>query len=243
MFFAYFSLLIAKTLAEFHSIPLIDDNHQGQLGEKLRHYINLLSGINNQLYQRIKLSSSPYLNDISWSNILEDINKIEEILLDKNSIWSKLTIVICHNDTQCLNFLNDKHKNQISLIDFEHCARNFWLFDVYNHFVEYAGLDNEQPDFDHMYPTRDKQKKWLEIYLSHARFLNEKFEKTISIDQLCDLGDCLRSLIHLYWSLWAFLEALLNPESMKKFNYITYGKCRLEQYEKYKYQFFSSVEK
>ncbi|CAF4148023.1 unnamed protein product, partial [Adineta steineri] len=26
----------------------------------------------------------------------------------------------------------------------------------------------------------------------------------MSLDELCDLGDCLRAPIHLYWALWAF---------------------------------------
>ncbi|CAF2648150.1 unnamed protein product [Rotaria sp. Silwood2] len=239
------AFLIARKLAEFHSVPFIDKNVKGQLVEKLRHYINLLNGTNEELYKRIKLSSSSYLNDISWLKITEDINKIEEIIDEKNSLWSNLSIVICHNDTQCLNFLYDdmNNNNKISLIDFEHCARNFWLFDVINHFIEYAGCDNEEPDYDNTYPKRNKQKQWLEIYLSNALFLNDKFEKQMTIDELCDLGDCLRAPIHLYWSLWAFLEALLSPESMKKFDYIKYGKYRLKQYEKYKQDFFSSVKK
>ncbi|CAF1308774.1 unnamed protein product [Rotaria sordida] len=236
------SLLIARKLAEFHSIPLIDKQVKGQLVEKLRHYINLLNGTNEELYKRIKLSLSSYLNDISWLKITEDINKIEEIIDKKNSKWSNLTIVVCHNDTQCLNFLYDEKKtNKISLIDFEHCSRNFWLFDVFNHFIEYAGLDNEEPDYDNKYPKRNKQKQWLEIYLSNALFLNDKFEKQMSIDELCDLCDCLRAPIHLYWSLWSFLEALLNHQSMDKFDYVKYGRYRLKQYEKYKQDFFSSV--
>ncbi|CAF2853041.1 unnamed protein product [Rotaria sp. Silwood2] len=117
------------------------------------------------------------------------------------------------------------------------------LFDIINHFIEYAGSNNEEPDYDNTYPQCDKQKQWLEIYLSNALFLNDKFEKQMTIDELCDLGDCLRAPIHLYWSLLAFLEALLSPESMKKFDYIRYGRCRLKQYEKYKQNFFSSVKK
>lgn len=217
----------------------MDHNTQGQLVEKLRHYINLLSGINDQLYRRIKLSSSPFLNDLPWSKIRDDIDQIERIIQDPTSIWSKLTIVICHNDTQCLNFLADDGK--ITLIDFEHGARNFWLYDVYDHFLEYAGCDQEEPDFDGAYPTREKQKKWLTTYLSRAEFLNGKLEKTMTIDELCDLGDQLRTPIHLYWALWAFLEALVNPESMNKFNYVKYGKCRLNEYEKHKNEFFSSI--
>jgi thiamine kinase-like enzyme len=216
----------------------MDKNSQGQLVEKLRHYINLLSGINNQLYQRIKFSSN---YDIPWLKINEDIDQIEEIFNKINSKWSKLTIVVCHNDTQSLNFLYNEEK--IFLIDFEHCARNFWLYDVFNYFIEYAGVENEEPDYDQTYPSREKQKKWLEIYLSDAEFLNNKFERSITIDELCDLGDDLRAPIHLYWSLWAFLEALLNPESMKKFDYIKYGKCRFKQYEKCKKDFFTSIEK
>jgi thiamine kinase-like enzyme len=219
----------------------MNNNTQGQLVEKLRHYINLLSGINNELYKRIKFSSNSFFNDISWSNIIEDINKIEEILIKKNSIWSKLTIVVCHNDTQSSNFLYNQQK--ISLIDFEHCARNFWLFDIFDYFIEYAGVDQEEPDYDNTYPLRNKQKTWLETYLSNATFLNEKYEKSMTIDELCDLGDCLRAPIHLYWSLWAFLQALLNPESMKNFDYVKYGKCRFKQYEKYKNEFFLSIEK
>ena len=235
------SLIIARTLAKFHSIPLMDNNAQGQLVEKLRHYINLLSGINDQLYHRIKLSTSPFLNDLPWSKILQDIDLIERVLQDETSIWSKLTIVVCHNDTQSLNFLSDDQK--ITLIDFEHCARNYWLYDVYNHFLEYAGCDTEEPDYDRAYPTRDKQKKWLSTYLSHANFLNDRLEKTMTMDELCDLGDRLRAPIHLYWALWAFLEALLNPESMQKFDYVKYGKCRLNEYEKCKKEFFLSNEK
>jgi thiamine kinase-like enzyme len=220
----------------------MDKTIHAQLVEKLRHYINLLSGTNNELYKRIKLSSVPFLNDIPWLKITEDINHIEQIFNNQNSKWLNLSVVVCHNDTQTLNFLYDKKEN-LSLIDFEHCARNIWLVDVFNYFIEYAGVEDEEPDYENKYPKRDQQKQWLEIYLSHASFLNDKIEKQMTIDELCDLGDCLRAPIHLYWALWAFLEALLNAESMQKFDYVKYGKCRLKQYEKYKNEFFSSVKK
>lgn len=216
-------------------------NHQGQLVEKLRHYINLLTGLNNELYKRIKLSSCPFLNDIPWSKINEDIDRIEKIFTNEHSPWSKLTIANCHNDTQGLNFLVDDDENKLTLIDFEHCSRNFWLYDVFNYFLEYAGFDIEQPDYDKAYPAREQQKAWLEVYLRHATFLDEKFERTLSIDQLCDLGDRLRPIIHLYWSLWAFLEALLNTEAMKKFDYVKYGKWRLNEYENKKKYFFNEI--
>ncbi|CAF1381432.1 unnamed protein product [Adineta steineri] len=239
-------LLIARSMAEFHSIPLMkgDDNRtKAQLSEKLRHYVNLLSGKNDELHKRLDKNASSILSNlknICWSDISKDIDKIEHIFEDKQSKWSHIPVVICHNDTQSLNFLYDEENNNaISLIDFEHCARNMWLIDVFNYFIEFAGLDSEEPDFDGKYLSRSKQQEWLQIYLSHATFLhNEKIK--MSLDELCDLGDCLRAPIHLYWALWAFLEALLNPASLEKFDYIKYGKCRLEQYKNHKNEFFST---
>jgi ethanolamine kinase len=57
-------------------------------------------------------------------------------------------------------------------IDFEYCAVNFALFDVANHFVEYAGVD--QIDFDR-YPGRDEQCRWLKIYFeARGMIFNDK---------------------------------------------------------------------
>lgn len=127
------------------------------------------------------------------------------------------------------------------MIDFEHCARNTWLVDVFNHFIEYAGVEKKTPDFEKDYPRRKEQKQWLEVYLDHASFLNGRREKQMTLDELCDLGDRLRAPIHLYWSLWAFLQALLNIDAQDEFDYVQYGKCRLKEYEKHKNDFFSTV--
>ncbi|CAF4018714.1 unnamed protein product [Adineta steineri] len=240
------SLLIARRMAEFHSIPLMkshDNQTKAQLSEKLRHFVNLLSGKNDELHKRLDKKGSSILSNlenISWSDISNDIDKIEHIFENKQSKWSHIPVIVCHNDTLIGNFLCDEENNNaISLIDFEHCARNMWLFDVFNYFIEFAGMDSVEPDFDGTYPSRSKQQEWLQIYLSHATFLhNEKIK--MSLDELCDLGDCLRAPIHLYWALWAFLEALCNPASLKEFDYINYGKSRLEEYKNRKDEFFST---
>lgn len=85
------------------------------------------------------------------------------------------------------------------MIDFEQCARNFWLFDVYNYFIEYTGCDDVEPDYENAYPERDKQKQWLAVYLSYASFLHDKIEQCMTMDELCDLGDLLRAPRHLLW--------------------------------------------
>lgn len=232
-------------MAEFHGAPFIDEKQENQLGEKLRHYINLLNGKNDELVQRnIDVDSRSFLKEIDWSKLSEEIDDIEKMFSSPNEIWSKMSIVLCHNDTQSLNFLLDKNdNNHVSIIDLEHAFRNLWLLDVYNHFVEYAGVSSEQPHFESDYPSRNDQKQWLRVYLSHATFLTNRFEQQLSLDQFCDLGDRLRSPIHLYWALWAFLQALINFDSMDKFDYVKYGRCRFEHYQKYKDEFFSSFNK
>lgn len=244
-FFLFRRPLIAKRLAEFHSVPLIDEQGNNQFGEKLRHYANLLNGKNEALARRqIDRNSRSFIKEINWSEINDEIDQIEKTLRDPTGPWSKMAVVLCHNDTQSLNFLLDENdENRVSIIDLEHGFRNIWLFDVFNHFVEYAGVSSEKPHFDKDYPSRDDQKKWLGVYLSHATFLQNRIEQQWTLDELCDFGDRLRAPIHLYWALWALLQALINFDSMDKFDYAKYGKCRLEHYQKYKEDFFSDLNK
>ena len=234
--------MIARKFAKLHSMPSIEENAPGQLAEKLRHYINFFNGRNDELSKRIDLSSQAFLNELDWSQLSKDIDQIQTVLDDPHGPWKNIAVVRCHNDTQNLNFLYDKKtKLEISVIDFEHCARNMWLVDVFNHFLEYAGVSASTPNFEKDYPSRKQQKQWMEVYLDHASFLQDKMEKQMTVDELCDLGDRLRAPIHLYWSLWAFLQALLNIDAQDEFDYVQYGKCRLKEYEKYKSGFFSSV--
>ena len=253
---------MAQKLAQYHSIPFDDNNrkNKSQLVEKLRHYVTLLNGANSQLRERLESMKSPKMNILGiikstvglqssppsldtleshlnylWSQLSDDIDKIESTL-DQN--WSNLPIVFCHNDTQSRNFLFEKHTNTIRIIDFEHCFQNLYLFDIANYFVEFAGLGSS-PDWENKYPTREKRKTFLAEYLKHARFLPQSYAED-DIDKLCDQCHRLIALAHLYWSLWALLEALLNPEGLSQFDYVTYAKSRFDQYKLHKNNFFAT---
>ena len=257
-----FSLLVAKKLAEYHSIPS-DDNSQKkkqQLVEKLRHYLNLLNGTNSQLRERLETMKSPKMGilgtikatvglqssppsldslesllDYSWSQLAEDIAKIE-ITFDRD--WSNIPIVFCHNDTQSRNFLHEKQTNTMRIIDFEHCFHNLCLFDIANYFVEFAGLGSS-PDWASKYPTEERRKSFLAEYLKHVRYLPYQNIEN-ELEKLCDYCHRLIALPHLYWSLWALLEALVNPEALAQFDYVTYAKSRFNQYKLHKNNFFAS---
>lgn len=199
------SQLIAIKLAEFHNVPY----------ERMeKPYIIIL------LKRFVEL-----LNETSFDllSIKSDIDLIENIILPKLIPNPKLgkDLVLCHNDLLVKNIIYQEKTKQISFIDFEYTHMNYALFDIANHFVEYGGVENA--DYN-IYPTRDEQKKWLEIYFQ-IRGNNEQ----IIDDNLCHLIDKFSALAHLMWGLWALVQSKV---SHIDFDYIAYAKLRFEFYEK-----------
>ena len=128
------------------------------------------------------------------------------------------------------NIIYDKKCEKVSFIDFEYARMNYFLFDIANHFVEYAGVDDA--DFS-IYPTREEQKRWLKIYFQ-TRGMDEK----IVNDDLCHLVDQLSALSHLMWGLWALVQSRL---SQLDFDYINYAKLRLDSYQRLRTILFENV--
>lgn len=253
---------MAEKLAKYHSVPSVDEKGKNtcQLVEKLRHYLNLLNGTNPELKQRIESlntfamgvlgsiratiglqSSPPSLDklesvfDYCFAQLNDDLRQIEATL---NQNWSDVPVVLCHNDTQSRNFLFDKPTDTMHIIDFEHSFRNLYLFDIENYFVEFAGLESS-PDWEDKYPSRERRTAFLVEYLKHARFSTSK-NSAKDVQKLCDRCHSLMPIIHLYWSLWAMLEALLNPEALSQFDYVSYATNRFIQYKLHKQLFLTS---
>jgi ethanolamine kinase len=167
------------------------------------------------------------------SKIVSDIDIIEERILPKlvpNPQIGK-DLVLCHNDLLVKNIIYNEKTEKISFIDFEYTRLNYYLFDIANHFVEYAGVDDA--DFS-IYPTRDEQKRWLKIYFQ-KRGMNEQ----IINDDLCHLVDQFSALPHLMWGLWALVQSRL---SQLDFDYVHYAKLRLDSYHKLRPILFESIE-
>ncbi|CAF1188913.1 unnamed protein product [Rotaria sp. Silwood1] len=199
------SRLIATKLAQFHNIP-------NQKLEKpyiiivLRRFIQLLNEC-----------------ALDLSSIRLDIDIIEERILPyliSNPEMNK-DLVLCHNDLLVKNIIYNEKTQSLSFVDFEYTHINYALFDIANHFVEYAGVDNA--DFT-IYPTRDEQKKWLAIYFQ-VRGMNQQ----IIDDNLCHLIDKFSALAHLMWGLWALIQARI---SQLDFDYVNYANMRIDSYKK-----------
>ncbi|CAF5168088.1 unnamed protein product, partial [Rotaria sp. Silwood1] len=162
----HISKLIAIKLAQFHSIP-IDKYEKPYVIPLIRKFIKLISE-NEQQKKEI-------------STIISDVDTIDEYILPHlipNAELGK-DLVYCHNDLLVKNIIYDEKNDTISFIDFEYTHLNYYLFDIANHFVEYAGVDDA--DFN-LYPTHDEQKRWLKIY-----FQSRQMNQQIINDDLCHL--------------------------------------------------------
>ena len=125
----------------------------------------------------------------------EDLDQIEKEILSDLVPNPKLgeDLVFCHNDLLVKNIIYNQKREQVSFIDFEYARVNYALFDIANHFVEYAGVDNA--DFT-LYPNSDEQKRWLKIY-----FQTRQIDSVIIDDHLCHRVDRFSALSHLMWGL------------------------------------------
>jgi hypothetical protein len=270
-FFCY-RQLIARKLAEFHSIPLKSEKGF-HFVDKLQKFIDLFTKKNVALQDRlfeikekseesasnntsffssltsaIGLSTTStlpltldqlelQLKDTSWAELSTEIGFIRTILENN---WSKhgLPIVLCLNNIDIHNFLYDSKNKTTFAIDFDHCSYNYFLMDIVSYFLELA-KDNPE----NKYPHRHVQKLFLTEYLKHtslklSNIIYDPLKPTdMELEDICDLCGLLIAPIHLYWALWAFLQALLTKPT-STFDFINYGKIRLAQYQKHKKNFF-----
>lgn len=156
--------------------------------------------------------------------------------------WSKynLPIVLCLNNLNIDNFLYDSKNEVMSIIDFDHCSSNYFLIDIVSYYILLA-----ENDLENKYPQRSIQKLFLTEYIKYSslnlKHLIYDYQKTTDneLEHLCDLCGLLIAPVHLYWALWAFLQGLLTQSST--FDFLTYGKNRLAQYQKHKKNFFHSL--
>lgn len=164
-------------------------------------------------------------------NLQEQANFLKAELQMLNS-----PIVFCHNDLLLKNILYDESQNKVTFIDFEYSDYNYQAFDIANHFCEFCGVDNFEPS---LYPSKDFQLRWLRIYLqkwnSHNDITPTAAELEQSVESLYDVVSRFALASHLYWGLWAVVQA--NNSSID-FNYLGFAHKRLEEYFKRKHELF-----
>ncbi|ETW08512.1 hypothetical protein H310_01077 [Aphanomyces invadans] len=137
--------------------------------------------------------------------------------------------VFSHNDILSGNVLYNPTWTKVQVIDYEYGGYNYRGFDFGNHFCEHCGFDMNLNDF----PSREKQFQFYKAYLTTARpSLLHTLTRDNTLDEfliaLHDAGNLYALASHLFWGLWAIVQA---GNSTIDFDFLDYARMRFDAFE------------
>ncbi len=141
--------------------------------------------------------------------------------------------VFCHNDLLSGNIILSPAEDAVTFIDFEYGAPNYGAFDIGNHFCEYAGFACDYSQ----YPSEADQRRWLGYYVDGqacacgacgACGACDAHSRAAQIDRLYVEVGVFALGAHLYWCLWALVQAHVSEID---FDYMSYAVLRLARYK------------
>lgn len=127
-------------------------------------------------------------------------------------------IVFCHNDLLCGNIMVNKDK-RVALVDFEYSSFNYRGFDIANFFCEAMGGTIDGIVDESRYPSEDARYNFCREYLQNGGGGADK-----SVGGLVDEAEKFGCATHLYWGLWALIQAV---NSTVDFPYPKFAEQRL----------------
>ncbi|CAM8966323.1 unnamed protein product [Rhodiola kirilowii] len=193
---------IAKQLNKFHQVE-IPGSKEPQLWNDMHKFFEKASALSFDDAEKQE-NTRPFL---SLKFIMKHLNS---------------PVVFAHNDLLCGNIMVNEAEEKLYFIDFEYGSYNYRGFDIGNHFNEYAGYECDY----NLYPTKDEQYHFFKNYLNPDG-LGEVSDKEIEALYVETSTYTLAS--HLYWALWALIQAKLSPID---FDYLEYFFLRYNQYKK-----------
>ncbi|XP_060175642.1 probable ethanolamine kinase isoform X1 [Lycium barbarum] len=166
---------------------------------------------------------------IKYETIL--FQEVHNEIIELKELTDRLNapVVFAHNDLLSGNLMLNEDKGKLYFIDFEYGSYNYRGFDIGNHFNEYAGYDCDYT----LYPSKDEQFHFFRHYLDSDR-PNEISDK--DLDALYVETSSYMLASHLYWALWALIQAKMSPID---FDYISYFFRRYNEYKKQKEKCFA----
>ncbi|TYI17673.1 hypothetical protein ES332_A07G041900v1 [Gossypium tomentosum] len=161
---------------------------------------------------------------ISFKEVHKEVKELKELTTLLNS-----PVVFAHNDLLSGNLMHNDEQEKLYLIDFEYGSYNYRGFDVGNHFNEYAGYDCDYS----LYPSKDEQYHFFRHYLEPEKpcEVSEKDLEALYVET-----NTFMLASHLYWALWALIQARMSPID---FDYLGYFFLRYNEYKKQKRMCFS----
>lgn len=151
-----------------------------------------------------------------------------------------LPVVVCHNDLLGGNIMVERAvanaansasspPARVRFIDFEYARRDFALYDIANHWNEWAGYDN---DFA-KYPDAAAQRRFLRAYFAAMATLTAASDderaamlSDAAIERAVVATNFLSLAANLCWSTWSLVQ---HAYSAIDFDYMTYHKLKLER--------------
>ncbi|KAH7848803.1 hypothetical protein Vadar_008242 [Vaccinium darrowii] len=209
---------IAKQLSIFHQVE-IPGSKEPQLW--------------NDIFKFFQKASALMFDDGEKQRKFETIS-FEEVhteVIELKELTGHLDapVVFAHNDLLSGNLMLNDEEEKLYLIDFEYGSYNYRGFDIGNHFNEYAGYDCDYS----LYPTKDEQYHFLRHYLEPE---NPDEVSDEDLEALYIETNTYMLASHLYWALWALIQAKMSPID---FDYLSYFFLRYDEYKKQKGNCFS----
>ncbi|KAF7072543.1 hypothetical protein CFC21_077651 [Triticum aestivum] len=201
---------IAKQLQKFHQVD-IPGSKEPQLWNDVFKFLKKASVLkfeDNEKQKRYEM--------ISFREIQDEVKELKDL-----SDLLHAPVVFAHNDLLSGNLMLNDLEEKLYFIDFEYGSYSYRGFDIANHFNEYAGFECDY----NLYPDKDVQYHFFRNYLSDRP--SEVQEQ--DLDALYTETNTFRLASHLYWALWALIQARVSPID---FDYLGYFFLRYGEYKK-----------
>ncbi|XP_059288880.1 probable ethanolamine kinase [Lycium ferocissimum] len=209
---------IAKQLRKFHQVEIPGSKEPQVWNDVLRFFMKASTLQFDDGEKKIKYET------ILFQEVHNEIIELKELTDRLNA-----PVVFAHNDLLSGNLMLNEDKGKLYFIDFEYGSYNYRGFDIGNHFNEYAGYDCDYS----LYPSKDEQFHFFRHYLDSDQ-PNEVSDK--DLDALYVESSSYMLASHLYWALWALIQAKMSPID---FDYISYFFMRYNEYKKQKENCFA----
>ncbi|KAL7137701.1 hypothetical protein ABFS83_10G110700 [Erythranthe nasuta] len=212
---------IAKQLRKFHEVE-IPGSREPQLWIDIFKFFGRASTLkfdNDEKQKKYEM--------VSYGEINKEITNLK-VMTDRFNA----PIVYSHNDLLSGNLMMNDDEGKLYFIDFEYGSYNYRGFDIGNHFNEYAGYDCDYS----LYPSKDEQYYFFRHYLKPDRPHEVSDE---DLKALYAETNTYMLASHLYWALWALIQAKMSPID---FDYLSYFFLRYNEYKKQKDKCFLLAE-
>ncbi|KAJ9685284.1 hypothetical protein PVL29_017347 [Vitis rotundifolia] len=187
--------------------------------------IPLKGAMTNEVYQ-IKWPTSA--GETSRKVLVRIYGEGVEVFFDRASEIQTFEFISKHGQGPRLlgRFPNGRIEEFIHARDYEYASYNPVTYDIANHFCEMAAdYHTETPhilDYS-KYPSLEKRKRFLRIYLGHAGDQPNDLELEVLVQDV----EKYTLASHLLWGLWGIISEHVNEID---FDYMEYARQRFQQY-------------